>query len=840
MADQLPPCDDVAAKGGHGLQTLLQDLRYGLRILAKSPVFTIVSILTLALGIGANTAMFSVVNGVLLRPLPFQDPQRLVALGEFDTRTGRTSTQGSLSYPDLMDVRARNHSFEAVAGYNSNNPLTLTGAGQALHVKVQTVSSNLFPLLGAQPSLGRTFMAGEDDPGHHVVVLSDAFWRRQFQADPDVIGRAVELSGRAYTIVGVMPRGFQFPVEAEAVELWVTFSRESEVDHADDPSDTPATAQRGDHYLTGIAKLKPGVTVESANADLAAIARALALEYPNDNSYSGLAARRELEDLVGDNREVLLVLFGAVGLVLLIACANIANLLLARGTNRTHEIAIRAALGASRGRIVRQLLAEALTLSLSGAALGAWVAAGALSAILNLYPSNLPRASEIGIDHRVLVFTAALAVVTGVVFGIVPAWQVSKPNLSGVMRERNRSATFGRSSHLLRAGLVIGETALGMMLLVGAGLLIRSFDRLSRVDLGFNPEHVLTANFDLSETRYNADQQDHFIQELLGRIQALPGVIRAAGSIPLPLRVGEISLSFNLLDHPVSEANQPSARAFVVTPGWFETLEIPLLRGRSFDERDQRNAAPVILINEEFRRKFFPHEDPIGRRMKIGATEPGRESYGTRMVVGVIGNFRRSKVAQAPQAAFFIPLPQLMWGTPTLVVRTAADPNQIAPQIRKLLVSMDPNAPLYEVRTLKDYLVLDLGRARFQTMLLGVFASLALLLTAVGLYGVMAYAVAQRTQEIGIRVALGAGRGDVLRMILAKSFLITGIGLLLGMGGAAILTRLFRSLLYEVKPTDPMTFAIVSLLLVGTSTLASYIPARRAAKVEPMVALHYE
>jgi predicted permease len=839
MAGQLPRIDHVAAKGGDGLHSLLQDLRYGLRILAKSPAFAIVSVLTLALGIGVNTAMFSVINGVLLRPLPFQDPQRLVALGEFDTRTGRTSTQGSLSYPDLMDVRARNHCFEAVAAYNSRNPLTLTGAGQALHVKVQTVSSNLFLLLGAQPSLGRTFMAGEDDPGHHVAVLSEAFWRRQFQAEPGVIGRAVELNGRAYTIVGVMPRGFQFPVEAEAVELWVTFSRDAEVDY-DDPSDAAATAQRGDHYLNAIARLKPGVTVERANADLAAIARALALEYPNDNSYTGLAARRELDDLVGDNREPLLLLFGAVGLVLLIACANIANLLLARGTNRTHEIAIRAALGASRGRIVRQLLAEALALSLSGAALGAWVGTGALSAILNLYPSNLPRASEIGIDYRVLVFTAALAVVTGVVFGVVPAWQVSKPNLTGVMRERNRNATGGRNPNCWRAGLVIGETALGMMLLVGAGLLIRSFDRLSRVNLGLNPEHVLTAKFDLSETRYKADQQDRFIQELLDRIQALPGVIRAAASIPLPLSAGEISLSFNLLDHPVPEANQPTARAFVVAPGWFETLEIPLLRGRSFDERDQRNAAPVIMINDEFRRKFFPHEDPIGRRLKIGATEDGRESYGTRMVVGVIGNLRRSNLAQAPEAAFFVPLSQLMWGTPTLVVRTAADPNQITPPIRKLLASMDPNAPLYEVHTLKDYFVLDLGRARFQTMLLGFFASLALLLTAVGLYGVMAYAVAQRTQEIGIRVALGAGRGDVLRMILAKSFLITGIGLVLGMAGATILTRLFRSLLYEVKPADPMTFAIVSLLLVGTSTLASYIPARRAAKVEPMVALRYE
>jgi len=822
------------------LQSLAQDLRHGLRLLRKSPGFTIVSVLTVALGIGANSAMFSVVNAVLLRPLPFRDPQRLVAVGEFDTRRGRTVHQGRLSYPDLMDIRTRNQSFEAVAGYNGDNPLTLTGAGQALHVKVATVTSNLFPLLGAQPSLGRSFIEHEDDPGHHVAVLSQVLWRRQFHADPGIIGTAVSLNGRVYTIVGVMPGGFQFPVEAEAADLWITFSRDSEVDHPEDPTDVSATAQRGNHYLTGIARLTPGVTHERANADLGAIAHRLALEYPNQNSYTGLAASRELDDLVGDNRQPLLVLFGAVGLVLLIACANIANLLLARGTNRAHEIAIRGALGASRGRIVRQLLVEALALSLTGAALGTAVATGALSAILKLYPSNLPRAAEIGIDYRVLLFTAALAIITGVVFGIVPAFEVSRPNLTEVMRERTRSTTLGRSPHRLRAGLVIVETALGMILLIGAGLLLRSFERLTRVNLGLKPEHVLTANFDLSETRYNPDQQDRFIQELLRRIRALPGVIHAAGSFPLPLSAGEISVSFNLLDHPVSEANEPDAHVFVVIPGWFETLEIPLLRGRTFDERDQRNAAPVMIINQEFARKFFPHEDPIGRQVKVGATETGRESYGKRQVVGVVGNTRRSNLAGSPEAALYIPLSQLMWGAPTLVVRTPGEPHVIAPQIRKVLASMDPDAPLYDVRTLEDYLVLDLGRARFQAVLLGLFAGLALLLTAVGLYGVMTYTVAQRTQEIGIRIALGARREDVLRMILAKSFSITGVGLLIGFAGAFALTRLLSSLLFEVKSADPMTFAVVALLLAGTSTLASYLPARRAAGVEPMMALREE
>ena len=819
------------------MQNLLQDLRYGLRLFAKSPGFTLVSVLTLALGIGANTAIFSIVNSILLRPLPFRDPQRLLALGEFDTRSGPGIPQGNLSYPDFADIRARNHSFEAVSAYH-NNDATLTGAGQALHVRLEIVSSNMFQLLGTQPSLGRSFVDGEDGPGHHVAVLSDVFWRRQFHADSGVIGRTVDLNGRAYTIVGVMPRGFQFPVQAEAVELWATFSRDAEPDN---PNDRPVTAMRGDHYLNAIARLKPGVAIEQANADLTSIAQALASEYPNDNSYNGIGTRSELDNLVGDSRTPLLVLFGAVGLVLLIACANIANLLLARATHRGREIAIRAALGATRGRVIRQLLAEALALSLAGAVLGTAVASWGLSAMLKLYPSNLPRAAEVGIDYRVLLFTAALAAATGVIFGLVPALQVSRPNLIEAMREGSRSATVGAGHHRLRAGLVIAETALGMMLLVGAGLLIRSFYHLSHVELGLNPEHVLTANFDLSETRYNPDQQDRFVQELFNRLNALPGVRQAAGTDPLPLSNSRAIVSFNLLDHPVPEANEPSAGFYVVTKGFFEALQIPLVRGRTFDERDRRDSAPTMIINEEFAKKFFPHEDPIGRRVKIGAGEGvARESYRTREIVGIVGNFRRSDLGRSPAAAYLVPLPQLMWGPPSLVVRTAGDPNAITPEIRKVLSSMDPDAPLYEVRTLADYLALDLGRARFQAVLLGLFAGIALLLTAIGLYGVMAYTVAQRTQEIGIRVALGASRGGVLRMILARAVAITSLGLLIGIVGAFALTRLLSSLLYQVKPVDPLTFTAVSLLLAGTSTLASYFPARRAARVDPMVALRYE
>jgi predicted permease len=428
-----------------------------------------------------------------------------------------------------------------------------------------------------------------------------------------------------------------------------------------------------------------------------------------------------------------------------------------------------------------------------------------------------------------------------VLFGIVPALQVSKPNLTEAMRESSRSTTVSAGHHRLRSGLVIAETALGMMLLVGAGLLIRSFERLSRVDLGLNPEHVLTANFDLSDTRYNPDQQDSFINDVLQRLRALPGVTHVAGSIPLPLSLNGLVISFNWPDHPVPEANEPSADFYVVTPGFFEALQIPRVLGRTFDERDQRNSAPVMIINQEFARKFFPNEDPIGKQVKIGASEgAARARYEVREIVGIVGDFRRSDIAKTPVAAYFVPLSQLMFGPPTLVIRTAGDPQAITPEIRKVLSSMDPDTALYEVRTLDDYLALDLGRARFQAVLLSLFAGIALLLTAIGLYGVMAYTVVQRTQEIGIRVALGASRGQVLQMVLSTSFAMTSLGLLIGIIGASALTRFLSSLLYDVKPLDPVTFALVSLLLAATSAVASYIPASRAAKVDPMTALRYE
>jgi putative ABC transport system permease protein len=823
--------------GGEAMRTLLQDLRYGLRILWKSRGFTVVAVLTLALGIGANTAIFSIVNGILLRPLPFENPEQLVAIGGSDAVRAPNVFSVPVSYPNFADIRTRNHSFTDVAAYQDNEG-TLTGAGQTLHVNVENVSASLFHLLDVQASLGRGFLPSEDQPGHLVAVIGEAFWRRHFNADPGVIGRAVNLNGRAFTIVGVMPSGFQFPVRAQARDLWLTFSRQAQ---ADDPKDMPMTEMRGNDSLSVIARLKPGVTLVQANADVASIARELAKEFPDSDSQTGLGARSHLDELVGDTRTPLLVLFGAVGLVLLIACANVANLLLARASGRSREIAIRAALGASRGRVIRQLVAESLALSLAGAALGVAAAKLGLASILKLYPSNLPRAQEVSIDYRVLLFTMGLAILTGVVFGLVPALRVSNPNLTEAMREGGRSASAGRSHSRLRSGLVIAETALGVTLLIGAGLLIRSFTRLSHADLGFNPTHILTASFDLSETLYNGDQMDRFVQELFARIRALPGVASAAGAIPLPLDDDRFIISFNLLDHPVPKANEPSAGFYVVVPGFFETMQIPLMRGRTFDGRDQRNSAPVMIVTHEFAEKYFPNEDPIGKRVKIGAGEgAARAGYKVREIVGVVGDIRNSDIGKPPHAAYYIPLPQLMWGPPTLAIRTVGDPNAITAEIRKILSSMDPDAPLYSVRTMDDYLALDLGRARFQTVLLGLFAAIALLLTAVGLYGVMSYTVVQRTQEIGIRVALGASRSEVLQMVLAKSFRMTGFGLLFGILGAIALTRLLGGLLYEVKPFDPPTFIAVSALLGGISLLASYVPAWRAARVDPMVALRHD
>ena len=820
------------------MKTLIQDFHFGIRQLRRNPGFAIVAIITIALGIGVTTAMFSVVNAVLLRPLPFRQPDRLLAVGEYDTRTGIPKNDlGSVSYPDVVDIRNRNHSLTDIAAYDFDQA-TLTGLGEPRHVNISHVNASMFPVLGVQAYLGRTFTPEEDQPGRYLAVLSYKFWRTYLNGNKDVVNRSVNLNGRAYTIVGIMPAGFQFPVSSDARDLWLTMAAREEVDM---PGDIPATAQRGNHSFAAIARLRDGITTEGADADLASIAKAVVRENPNVPQYSGMVAVPEMEALVGNIRTPLVVLLGAVSLVLLIACANVANLLLVRGSERSREIGVRAALGATRFRLVRQLVTESVALSMAGSTLGFFSAYWMISGVLHLYPENLPRAEQVGIDLRVLLFSAGLAVVTGILFGLAPSLHSASSGLAGTIRSGSRTATAGRSHNRLRSGLVIAETAVGVTLLIGAGLLLRSLHRLSHVELGFNPDHLLTASFDLSETRYNPDQQDRFIHDLTMRLSRLPGVVSAGGALPLPLSNNRFAISFNLVDHPVPEANEPSAGFHVVTSGFFEAMQMPLMRGRFFDERDQRNGEPVMIVSAAFARKFFPNEDPVGKKIKIGAGEgPLREKYKTREVVGVVGDLRTDALDQDPIPTYYVPLSQLMFGPPTLVVRTAGEPMAAASEVGKVLRSMDAEAPLYDVRTMSDYLALDLGRARFQTVLLGLFAGIALLLTGVGLYGVMAQSVAQRTQEIGIRMALGASREDVRAMILRRGTVLSLAGTAIGVVSALSLARLIESLLYQIPPRDPMTYVGVCGILALVALLASYVPALRATRLDPMVALRYE
>jgi putative ABC transport system permease protein len=705
-----------------------------------------------------------------------------------------------------------------------------------MHVEANMVSTGFFEALGIQPQLGRTFRAEEEKPGNHVAILSDRMWRDQFHSDPDVLGKSLNLGGRAYTIVGVMPEGFQFPIASKPRDLWVSIARDAEVDQ---PGDKPATSQRGAHYLRLVGRLKPGVTREQAQQDVARIVKSLRQEYPDTNSRRRDASvRLQLEALIGDTRPAMIILLAAVGLVLLMACVNIANLLLVRGAGRSREIAVRTALGASRARIVRQLVTESLLLSLAGAGIGVGASTWAVAALVRLYPQNLPRLSQVMVDYRVGLFSLAVAIGSAVLFGLFPALQATKVNLEESLREGARAGSSLRHKQF-RAALVVAETALGVVLLVGAGLLIRSFDRLARVDPGFDSHNVLTLNFDLTSAKYDSDKTDQFVREFFDRLNLQPGILSAAGTAQLPMGNSRASISFQIEGRMVPKGQDPSAELGIVTARYFETMKIPLLRGRWFDERDQRKAQPVMIVSQSFAQKYFPGEDPVGKRVQPGASDgPGDGPW--REIIGVVGDVRQADLGTPPEPMYYIPLPQLIWGAPTIVVHTNMDATAAAPMVRHILQGMDPELPLYEVKTMDDYLALSIGRQKFQTVLLGSFAGIALLLTAVGLYGVMAYSVVQRTREIGIRIALGASEGDVLRMVLHAGAKMAGMGLGIGIAGALLLTRFMKSMLYEVKSQDPVTFASVCAVLGIVALLASYLPARRAMKVDPMVALRYE
>ena len=820
------------------MNTLFQDVRYGLRMLRKSPAFTFVAVLTLALGIGANTAIFSIVDAVLLRPLPFRQPDRLIFVTSMAQRANGTVAEGAISYPDFFDWRSGNHVFSNLACYHPDD-FTLTGIEQPLHLPGLTVSSDFFSVLRVAPAMGRGFRPEEEKPGSRVVILSHELWQSVYGGDRNIVGRAITLNQKSYEVIGVMPSGFAFPPSANPPKLWRTLVADAEVS----PGDTSAvTSERGAHFLGAIGRLKDGATITQAREEMNLIAQALAKQYPDTNKrHPAISVKTELEHLVGDTRPALLVLMLSVGCVLLIACANVANLLLARVGKRNVEIALRVALGARRLRVVTQLLTESLLLSVAGAALAIPLASWAIKLFLRFSPESLPRMAAAGLNGQVIAFTAVIALATTFVFGLVPALRSANPNLLQFMKESGRGASAGRTHQRLRGALVVAETAIGLILLVSAGLLLRSFHRLTAVDPGFEPRNVLTFNFDLPEAKYNSDQQVLFFDELLRRLQHLPGVQSAAAVAPLPLSNNNLVITFQIEGRRVPAADEPFADLRYASPGYFHTIGIPIEHGRDFSQRDDRKSTPVVIVNEAFAKRYFPNEAALGKHIIPGITENGKEV--SREIVGVVGNVRHRSLSEGFTPEYYLPSDQSPSSSMTICLRALTDASSLTSAARNTVSSMDPDLPLYDIKTMEDYVSASVAQPRLQAMLLEAFAALALILTAIGIYGVVAYSVAQRTHEIGIRMTLGATRRDVLEMVFKSGLRLTALGIFLGAVGAVIVARgfdSFNSLLFQVSPLDAATFASVIAILVLVSLLASYIPAWRATRVDPMIALRYE
>ncbi len=818
------------------MKTLLQDLRYGVRMLLKRPGFTAIAILTLALGIGANTAIFSVVNAVLLRPLPYTEPERLVAIWE--TNKKNPAGKGSVSYPNFFDWRTQNKSFERMAAYYTNS-VTLTGVATPVNLRCAIVSAELFALLGARPEQGRLFVPEEDKPNStgRAIIVSHGLWQRQFSADSNMVGKTLTLNGKLFNVVGIMPAGFQYPIEAEPVELWVASGVDGEKDK---PEDKANNEQRGAHFLQVVGRLKPGVKTEQAQAELDVIAANLEKEYPDTNTRSGVKVISYHDDLVSDYSSALWIILGAVGCVLLIACVNVANLLLARATARYKEIAVRSALGANRGRIIRQLLTESLMLSLVGGCLGLLLAWWGTEMLIKMIPEDVPRLAEINLDRWVFGFTVLVSALTGIIFGLAPALQASKVELTEAMKEGGRASGSGGGRSRMRNALVVAEIAVAIVVLVSAGLLLKSFRKLQQVDLGYDTKNVLTASVEISDTQYpKPENAAAFYKGLMEKVKALPGVESASAIMPLPLSGDSFSITFEVEGRNIPKGELPNAHFRVVSDNYFPTMKIPLLTGRDFTSSDNATSQPVVIVNEAFAQKHFPGESPMGKHLKPGISLGGEKKW--YEIVGIVKSVKhRQSLGRDYEPEYYFPHSQLSFGGMNLVVRTKNDPRVLVGALQNEVSSLDKNVPLYRPKTLEQYLGVAVSQPKFNALLLTLFAGLALLLTAIGLYGVMAYSVVQRTQEIGVRIALGAQTGDVLKMVLRQGLMLTAIGLVIGLGAAFVLTRLMSAMLYGVTATDPMTFAAISLLLVGVTLLACYLPARRATKIDPMIALRYE
>jgi len=819
-------CHEIAR--GHFFETLLQDVRYALRMLRKSPSFTTVVVLTLALGIGANTAIFSVVNAVLLRPLPFPHPEQLVALTE--ANQGQDDQNTGASYVNYAEWRKQNRSFGQMAGYQFHD-LTLTGIGDPTVLDTVVVTPSLFPLLEVRPLAGRTF--SEEDGVHGaapVVILSERLWRTRFAREPHIVGKSINLDQRSFTVVGVMPASFRFPLGAENDDIWIPL--------VPDPLFGSWIDRSGGHWLRVIARLQPGVSFDQARTDMAVIATRLAKQDPAQNAGWTVHVLPLHKMVVGSVRSPLLVLLGAVGLVLLIACVNIANLLLARSTARSKEMAIRIALGAARRRITRQLLTESAMLGLLGAITGVLIAWGGVSALQSLLPPGLPPIHSIRVDASVLAFALLLSLAASVLFGLAPVCLATHSDPQKHLGEGARGGE-AKGSQRTRNVLAIVEVALAMVLLVVAGLLLRSFARLTAVSPGFETTHVVKAEVSLPRFQYSTPQQwTAFSDQLLTRLQATPGLQQSAIAVPLPILDGFVNLGFSIVGAPPLPpvANQ-TADYVSASPRYFSVMGIPLLRGRVFDANDTASTPRVAVISEAMAKRYFPHQDPLGREMKFGFPPNGEV---TRQVVGVVGDVHDVALGEKPGPMMYVPFAQEPFWGGEVVVRSNLDASAVVNALKEATHSIDRTLPVTDVAELSDALDASVAQPRFRTLLLAIFGAIALVLAAVGIFGVVAWSVSRRTREIGIRMALGATPATVRRLVMGESAKLVMMGLALGIAAAAGVTRFLASLLFAVHATDPLTYCAVALLLISVAMIAAYIPAQRAMRVNPTIALRCE
>src|SRR5215213_9131345 len=800
------------------MNNLIQDIRFGLRMLLKSPSVSIVATIALALGIGANTAIFSVVNAVLLRPLPFPDADSLVAVFETVPQLGRS--RGSHSYPNFLDFRAQNTVFERVSSYHGGD-FIMTGRGEPARLQGSVVTADLFPLLGVQPMLGRTFLPDEDKPTEtgRVVVLSHSLYQRRFGGDPSILNQPITLDGIRFTVVGVMPPSFEFPIQNDPAELWTTIA-------GDASGKEPVTGQRGAHFLRVIARLKPGVSREQAQAEMETIGARLEQQYPDTNTNRSLRIEPALTALVGDIRPTLLILLGAVACVLLIACANVANLLLARATGRHKEMAIRSALGASRIRVIRQLLTESVLLSIVGGGAGLLLAVWWSDLLVALGKDDIPRAIHIGMDWRVLGFTLGVSLLTGLIFGLAPAFHSSKTELVDSLKEGGRGTSEGARRNRVRNVLVVAELAIAVVLLVGAGLLIQSLWRLQRVNSGLHPENVLTFNVVLPETKYKTDRQSQFFIDLKQRLQTTPGAVSASWIYPLPLSDDRFVISFEIDGRPMAPKDHPSADFFTTGVDYFKTMGIPIIKGRDFDDRDKHGSTPVVIVTEKFARDFFPNEEAVGKRIRPGIGTIEDEDTPWREIIGVVADVRNRSLSTDPPPAYYVAQTQVPFTQLVGVIKTSNDPRGLISAVGKEVAAMDQDVPVFAVKTMEEYLSTSVAGPRFSTTLLSIFAAVALVLTIVGLYGVMSYSVARRTNEIGIRLALGAQRQQVLGATMRESLALVTVGAAIGIGIVFASSRFVASLLFGVPKNDAVSIALATAVLAVVAAIAAYLPAR--------------